>query len=213
MDGQTFVDEVEAAKATELKRLGSSKLLVALTEANLEVERVLQVAAASEYAAAETFHAWADDEPDGGARAAFEDVAAQEDDHFERVVAHLDDFEPPTAPGPMHAYLRGREDTVERIATGLVARPLVSVRTHTQVISFFVNEADRERADLFRELKADTEAVIETGTALLEERCGDAGEGSDWERASATAEYLVQVAYDDYADGLVEMGLDPKPIC
>ena len=210
MDGGTFVEEVEAAKATELDRLGSSKLLVGLTEANLEEDRVLSVAAASEYAAAETFHGWAAEEDDEGARDAFEDLAAQEDDHFERVVAHLDGFEPPTAPGPMHAYLRGREDTVERIATGLVARPLVSVRTHTQVISFFVNEADRELADLFRELKADTEAVIETGIALLEERCGDE---EDWERASATAEYLIQVAYDDYADGLAEMGLDPKPIC
>lgn len=218
MDGQTFVDEVEAAKATELKRLGSSKLLVALTDADLEEERVLSVAAASEYAAAETFHAWAEDEPDDGARAAFEDVAAQEDDHFERVVDHLDGFEPPTAPGPMHAYLRGREDTVERIATGLVARPLVSVRTHTQVISFFVNEADEELADLFRELKADTADVIDRGASLLEERCSEASdrssdEGDDWDRARATAEYLVQVAYDDYADGLVEMGLDPKPIC
>ena len=210
MDGQTFVEEVEAAKATELDRLGSSRLLVALTEANLEEERVLAVAAASEYAAAETFHGWAADEPDEGARAAFDDVAAQEDDHYERVVADLEDFEPPTAPGPMHAYLRGREDTVERVATGLVARPLVSVRAHTQVISFFVNEADRARADLFRELKTDTQAVIETGARLLSERCDSA---DDWGRASATAEYLIQVAYDDYADGLAEMGLDPKPIC
>ena len=210
MDGQTFVDEVEAAKATELDRLGSSKLLVALTEATLEEEQVLAVAAASEHAASETFHGWAADEPDDGARTAFEDVAAQEDDHYERVRVHLDDFEPPTAPGPMHAYLRGREDTVERIATGLVARPLVSVRTHTQVISFFVNEADRVRADLFRELKADTQAVIETGASLLSERCANE---EDWQRASATAEYLVQVAYDDYADGLAGMGLDPRPIC
>ena len=210
MDGEAFVSELEAAKATELDRLGSSKLLVALTEANLDEERVLQVAAASEHAAAETFHGWAADEPDDGAREAFSDVAAQEDDHEARVVAHLDGFEPPTAPGPMHAYLRGREDTVERIATGMVARPLVSRRTHNQVIGFFVNEADREMADLFRELKADTQAVIETGTTLLAARCDDE---DDWERARATAEYLIQVAYDDYADGLAEMGLDPKPIC
>ena len=210
MDGETFVAELETTTATQLKRLGSDKLLVALTDATLEEGRVLAAAAASEYAAAETFHAWASDEADAGARAAFEDVAAQEDEHAERVTAHLDAFEPPTAPGPMHAYLRGREDTVERVATGLVARPLVSARAHTQVVSFFINEADRERTDLFRELKTDTEAVVETGKALLEARCRDE---EDWDRAAATAAYLIQVAYDDYVDALAGMGLDPRSIC
>jgi hypothetical protein len=210
MDGETFVESLEDAKATQLDRLGSGKLLVALTDATLSEERVLEVAATSEYAAAETFRGWVDEEPAADARAAFEDVAAQEEEHFERVRAHLDDYEPPTAPGPMHAFLRGRDDTVERVATGLVARPLVSARTHTQVISFFVNEADEALADLFRDLKAETEAVVRTGQDLLETHCASA---EDWERASATAEYLVQVAYDDYADALAGLGMDPKPIC
>ena len=210
MDAETFVEDLEAEKRTQLERLGSGKLLVALTDAELSEARVLEVAATSEYAAAETFHGWADDEGAADARAAFEDVAAQEDEHFERVRAHLDGYEPPTAPGPMHAYLRAREDTVERVATGLVARPLVSVRAHTQVISFFVNEADEPRADLFRELKAETEAVVGTGRDLLEAHCGDE---ADWERAAATAEYLIQVAYDDFADSLSGLGLNPKSIC
>lgn len=210
MDGETFVERAEDAKATELDRLGSGKLLVALTDAELTAERVLAVAATSEYAAAETFHGWAADEPADDARSAFEAVAAQEDEHFDRVRAHLDSFDPPGTPGPMHAYLRGRADTVERVAAGLVARPLVSARTHTQVISFFINEADREVTDLFRDLKAETEAVVDRGTALLESTCeGD----EDWERARATAEYLIQVAYDDFADGLAGLGLDPKSIC
>jgi len=209
MHGETFVEEVEAAKATELDRLGSNKLLVALTDATLDEERVLAAAAASEYAAAETFHGWAADESDDGAREAFEAVAAQEDEHLERVRSRMDGFDPPGAPGPMHAYLRGLEDTVARIATGLVARPLVSARTHTRVISFFVNEADERTADLFRELKAETEAVVGTGRTLLDERCG----AEDWDRAMASAGYLVQVAYDDYADALSGMGLEPKPIC
>jgi len=111
----------------------------------------------------------------------------------------------------MHAYLRAREDTVERIATGLVARPLVSVRAHAQVVGFFVDEADGELTDLFRALEADTEAVVEVGTTLLEERCGD--DEAAWDRASATAAYLVQVAYDDYVDALAGTGQDPRPIC
>lgn len=209
MDGQTFVDELEAAKASQLDRLGSGKLLVALTEATLSEDRILEAAAASEYAAAETFHGWAADEGDEGARAAFEAVAAQEDEHLERVLERMDAFDPPEAPGPMHAYLRGREDTVERIATGMVARPLVSARTHTQVISFYINEADQAAADLFRDLKAETEAVIDDGVALLSERC----DADDWERAQAAGEYLIQVAYDDFADALSGLGMSPKSIC
>jgi len=88
-----------------------------------------------------------------------------------------------------------------------VARPVVSTRTHERIVRFFVDEGDERTADLFRELKAETEAVRDAGTALLEERC----EADDWDRARATAEYLVRVAYDDYADALAGMGLDPEP--
>jgi len=212
MDGDEFRETVETAKGTQLNRLGSSQLLVALTDATLERAAVLEVAAQSEYAARETFRAWADGETDEGAREAFETVAGQEDRHFGLVLDELADgesFEPDDEPGPMHAYLRGREDAVERIAGGMVGRPLVSLRTHTQIISFFVNEADEARADVFRELKTDTAGVLSDGLALLEER----GDGEDWERARMVAEYTVQVAYDDYADALTGMGIDPKMIC
>jgi hypothetical protein len=213
MDGSQFRGAIEEAKGTQLGRLGSSQLLVALTDATLEAEAVLEVAAHSECAARETFRAWAADESDDAAREAFERVAAQEDDHLERVLDAMDDpdtFEPDDEPGPMHAYLRGREETIDRVAGGMVGRPLVSVRTHTQVVSFFVNEVDERRADLFRDLKTDTEALVEEATGLLDERC--AGD-EDWDRATAVAEYVIQVAYDDYADALAGMGLNPKMVC
>jgi hypothetical protein len=210
MDGDTFREAVEASKRTELDRLGSSKLLVALTDARIERDRVLEAAAHSEHAARETFRAWAADEPHDEARAAFEAVAAQEDTHLERVLAALDRDVDLADGGPMHAYLRGRDDTVERVASGMVGRPLVSLRTHTQIIGFFVNEADESGADLFRDLKAETATVIDDGAALLDEYCeGD----DDWERAEAAAEYVIQVAYDDYADSLTGMGLSVKDVC
>jgi len=212
MDGAAFRETVEDEKATQLNRLGSEKLLVGLTDATLETERVLEVAALSEHAARETFRAWAADEGDDDARHAFEAVAEQEDEHLRRVLdaLHREDEPDSTDGGPMHAYLRGREDTVERVAGGMVGRPLVSVRTHTQVISYFVNEQDRARADLFRDLKAETADVIDDGLALLESRCAT---DEDWERAEMVAEYVIQVAYDDYADSLRDLGLDPKPLC
>lgn len=210
MDGQTFREAVESAKATQLNRLGSEKLLVGLTDASLDRESVLSVAADSEYAAAETFRAWAQDETAGAARDAFEAVHEQEQAHYERVVAHLPGHDPPGAGGPMHAYLRGLEGAIERVGAGLVGRPLVSTRAHTQVIGFFVNEADSGMADLFRDLKAETSEELDRGLATLTALCADE---DDWARASATAEYAIQVAYDDYADALDGLGLDPRPIC
>jgi hypothetical protein len=210
MDRHSFRDTVEAAKATELSRLGSNKLLVAVTAAELDERSVLTAAAHSEHAARETFRAWAAEEEDEGARAAFERVADQEAEHLDRVLDAADGDIDLVDGGPMHAYLRGREGTVERLAAGLVGRGLVVVRTHTQIISFFVNEADERRADLFRDLKSETVAEIDAGVDLLAERCSD---DADWERAAAAAEYVIQVAYDDYVDGLTELGIDPKPVC
>jgi len=210
MDGDAFGEAVEAEKRTQLDRLGSEKLLVALTDATLSRETVLAVAADAEYAAAETFRLWADGEDVEAAREAFAAVRDQERDHYDRVVEHLSDHDPPGAGGPMHAYLRGLEGPIERVGAGLVGRPLASTRSHTQVISFFVNEADQTLADLFRDLETETSAELKRGLETLEALCDDP---EDWETARATAEYTVQVAYDDYADSLQGMGMDPKPLC
>jgi hypothetical protein len=110
----------------------------------------------------------------------------------------------------MHSYLRDREGTVERLAGGLLGRTLVSDRTHLQVISFFVNDADEPAADVFRELRAETREAQERGLELLDSACESA---EDWETAEAVATYTIQLAYDDFADVLVGMGVDPKPIC
>ncbi|ELZ82317.1 hypothetical protein C455_03879 [Haloferax larsenii JCM 13917] len=211
MDADAFRDAVEDAKQTELDRLGSSKLLIALTEADLSEPAVLRAAAFSEHAARETFSEWAADEAVDSARAAFESTAEQEAEHLQRVLErHDEDIELPEEPGPMHAYLRGRDDTIERVAAGMVGRGVVSLRTHTQVISFFINEADPAGADLFRDLKRETDATLTTGLGLLDDLCES---DEDWERAQMVAEYVIQVAYDDYADGLAELGVDPKPLC
>ena len=211
MDATTFPDEIEDAKATELDRLGSQQSLVALTDAELDAETVLRAAARSERAARETFSEWAETTDDEDARETFASLAQTEADHYERVADELDegDFEFPGHPDPMHDYLRELSTTVER-AGGLVGRSLVADRTQLQVVNFFVNEADERRADIFRALRAETEEGIEAGTALLASQCD--GE-DDRERARSAAETTVQVAYDDYAETLSGMGLDPKPIC
>ncbi|SHH24609.1 rubrerythrin family protein [Halobaculum gomorrense] len=225
-DAESLRETVESAKATELERLGSNKLLVALTDATLDPAAVLRAAADSEHAAHTTFAGWAADARDGDARdedardgadadaaALFEWLAERERDHRERVLDSLsamgEDHDPADG-GTMHEYLRARDDAVERVAAGAVGRGLVSDRTHLQIVSFLVNEGDEARADLFRDLRAETEAELERGLALLDERCDADG---DWERARMVAEYVVQIAYDDYADALEGMGIDVKPVC
>ena len=220
MDGEAFRERVESAKATELERLGSNKLLIALTDATLEPEAVLRAAADSEHAAHTTFVGWADDgtadadgEADGVAAQLFEWLAERERDHRERVLDSLADLGvdyDPADGGTMHEYLRAREDPVERVAAGTVGRGLVSDRTHLQIVSFFVNEGDEARADLFRDFRTETEEELDRGLALLEDACES---DEDWERARMVAEYVVRIAYDDYADALAGMDIDVKPVC
>lgn len=197
MDGSTFRAELVAAKAEELDRLGSPAFVDALTGGDRDAASVLGAAAHSERAARETFREWTADEPDPGAREAFAAVADQEADHLRRVRDAFDGTLDSAAAGPMHTYLRGREDTVERVAAGMVARPVVSLRTHSRLVSFFEDRNETARADLFRDLRAETAGVVDDGLAHLDDRC----EQADWERARMVGEYVVQVAYDDFADG------------
>lgn len=206
MTGASLRATVADAREAELDELASPALLAALTGGDPSPEGVLAVAAASERAARETFAGWVVDERDPGLRAAFAAVAERETDHYDRVVSELGS-EPPTsdAPGPMHAYLRGRADPLDRVAGGMVGRALVTLRTHDALIAFF----ERERpgtAALFRSLRADTEDTVARGERLLDRRCRTDGAR---ERAREVAAYAVTLAYDDYADALRAAGGDP----
>ena len=208
MDAAGFRGRVESERATELDRLGSDEFLVALTDATLDVDAVLRAAADSEHAARVTFAGWADDEADAEARDLFSWVADREADHRRRVLDALDGGYDPADGGVMHAYLRGRDDAVERVAAGLVGRPLVSVRTHRRIASFFADGGDETRSDLFRELHDETAEELERGLAYLDTAC----EGDDWERARMVAEYVIRVAYDDHADSLARLDADGEPV-
>ena len=214
MDGNTLVETVRENRATELDRLGSEKALVASTAARLDRASVLEAAVDAERRAAATFEAWAADEGDDAARAAFERVASQERDHAERVRDLSDDAGPISdadpEPDPLHAHLRDLDSTAERVAAGLVARPLVSERSLLQVVNFFVNEADERAADTVRDLRSETRDLVDDGAALLDTCCAD---DDDWDRAREAADRTVAVAYAEYEDRLTEMGVDPKPVC
>jgi len=219
MDAETFWAELESDRRTQLRRLDSESLLRALTDGKPTPTAVLRAAADSEHAAHVTFREWAASDQSGSATAEFDTqalfawTADREADHRERVCDALDATYDPADGGTLHTYLRERERPVERVAAGLVARPLVSERTHSQLIAFFADRATdvgaaaaSERAELFRALRRETAEELQRGLEALDALCATP---DDWERARMVAGYTVQVAYDDYADTLAGLGESP----
>jgi hypothetical protein len=209
MDGSEVVAAVREAAGTELDRLGGEKALVAATDAHLDRETVFRAAAATEARARETFREWAEDEQHDAAAGAFDAAAATERDHHERVVAELDGDPGSPDVDALHGYLRGLDETPERVG-GLLGRSLASERSLLQFVNFFVNEGDRATADLFRDLRSDTDALVDESAALLDEVCDDE---ADFDRARAAAIDAVQAAYEVYETSLQDLGVDPKPVC
>ncbi|ELY64059.1 hypothetical protein [Natronococcus jeotgali] len=207
-DAEEFLETVRAENETELSRLGSSKSLYADTGGEIDTEPVLRATADAEHAAWRTFEAWADDEDDDDAREAFEATAAEERDHYETVDEKLDDYEPETVPN-LHEYLRDREDTVERTGA-LIGRILASQRSKSQIVGYFVGDADPQTAGLFREFGDDLDGQLERATDLLEEVCPDE---TDRERALEAASGAIEAAYEEYVASLEELGANPKPVC
>lgn len=210
MDEATFVETVETSQSTKLDRLASDRRLLAVTGPDLSVERVMTAALHAERMAKGTFEQWAQSESNPEVRAVFEDVVQTEAEHVSRVEAEGPIARTGEDLSALHRYLRSLEDTIPRVGAGLLGRPLVSSGTTLQFVSFFVNEADTRRADLFRDFRTETEAQIDLGRDLLSSLCT---EESDWESAREAAESAIEIAYDEYAEELTALGVDPKPVC
>lgn len=194
---------------TELDRLGSEKALLAATEARLETDAVLVTAAATLTEASETLADWAA-AAEGPAAETLQAAADTLADGADRVAAEFDDGELGDVSALDVPFLSLSAGTdVERLAVGTIALPLVLDRLFLQSVSFFVNEADTARADLFRALREEADGLLADGQEALTALCED----DDWEGAEDAATDAIRAAYDDYASRLDAMGFDPKPIC
>jgi len=213
MNPDEFLDTVRDDNETELSRLGSSKSLYAETEGEMEPETVFRAAAEAEFAASETFQGWADDEESAQqVRDAFEEFAEQERDHYEQVVAKLDedveDHEPSEVPA-VHEYLRDLDGDARRVG-GFLGRTLASEKSKGQMVGFFVGQADPQTAQLFRDLGEDLDGQLERGADLLAAVCES---DEDWDAALAAASGAIGAAYEEYTETLEGMGVNPKPVC
>jgi len=200
MDAGATIDAVRDRTETERNRLGSDKALIAATDATLETDAVLAAAAARESGFATILDQWAT-EADSDVATQFgaaATAAAERADRIDVAAGDADGF---------ISYLETVDGTAQRVGAGLVAAPLVADRFYLQVVSFFINEADEGRADTFREIRQEASALDDGETAL--EHLSE----SERETAAAAATDAIEAAYDDYAETLEAMGLDPKPIC
>lgn len=208
-DATDVIEAVREENQTALSRLGSSKSLYAATGGDIDAEPVLRAAADAEYAAWRTFDGWADDEENEAAREAFETTAAEEERHYETVLDELgEEYEPDEVPA-LHEYLRDLDGTVER-AGGLVGRTIASDRSKSQIVGFFVGDADPQTAQLFRDFGDDLNDQLDRAEELLESVCES---DDDWERAEEAATGAIEAAYGEYVETLEEMGANPKPVC
>jgi hypothetical protein len=200
MDAGATIDAVRDQTETERDRLGSDKVLIAATDATLETEAVLTAAATRESGLADILGRWAA-ETDSDVATQFEAAAEAAAERAERIDADAGNSD------GFIDHLETVSGTARRVGAGLVAAPLVADRFYLQVVSFFINEAAEQRADTFREIRRETSALDDGETAL-----GHLPE-SERETAAAAATEAIDAAYDDYAETLEAMGLDPKPIC
>jgi hypothetical protein len=200
MDAADTIAAVEEETTTERSRLGSDKTLVAATGATLEADAVWRAAATREAGVTEALDGWLTD-ADGAVAGAFERAAAAASERAGRIDAT------PGDPDALSVHLGTLGSAAERVGAGLVAAPLVFDRFYLQVVSFFVNEADEGNADVARELRSGASDLGPAREAL------GALDDSGRERARDAAVDAVGVAYDEYAETLESMGLDPKPIC
>lgn len=195
----TLADQVRTANETELDRLGSEKALLALTDAQLDTTTVLERTGAALASARDGLAALASDAEAEAVVTAVADARDALAAATDRVADSLDgEF---SADSAFVALDAGTD--AERVGAGLVGLPLVLDRLLLQCVSFFVNEADTTRADLFRELRDATDRILDSA----------ADPDVDEQAARTAASTVVTAAYNEYVSRLEGMGFDPKPIC
>ena len=207
MDADSFLDDLRDAHGTELSRLSSSKAVYALTGGEMTGDAVRTGTARELHELAPILESWSD--ADGDVAELFADAAdfaAESADTFDDEAAVP---EGESATNVTAEALAACETDVERLA-GTAAALLVLEEVASQLVGFYVGDADRKSADEFREFRAELGDYRDEAAALLADHCGDE---SDWETAHEVGADVVDGAYDWYVDTLESMGVEPKNVC
>lgn len=183
---------------TELSRLGSSKALYALTEGEMEPEAVRGALAAWSATAADTFGEWAED-------ADRDDVFGAAADTARDLVDRIGDPDESNDPAEQVVEVLAVQSDADARLGALLAWTMVTDRTLSQAVGFFVGSADTSSADLFRDLRTAVDGLREAALDRLDD--------ADRQEALTAAEQVVEAAYDQYVQRLEGMGVKVKPVC
>lgn len=207
MNADEFQETLEADFETELSRLGSSKALYAVTEGEMASAAVLSALANRAMTAATTLEAYA--EADGPGAETYTNTAKRLREQADRIATEQGETTPHENPTHVTTVLREQSTPVGR-AAGFLAWTLVWDRTLSQAVGFFVGNAERSAADLFRDIREAAETDLEQARTRLDDVCTD---DADWEAATETAGTVLAAAYDHYVEILDGMGIKVKPVC
>jgi hypothetical protein len=205
MDSTDVLDSVNSELRTELSRLGSSKLLYALTEGDMEEDPVLTAFATRAHHAAAVLDAWEDGDEAG---TVFADAADVVDDQYDEISTALSEHDPGERPQMIEA-MSEFVDAEQRFGA-VLGWTLVAERAASQASGFFTGQADPGTASTFRAFGDEYEQLRSEVTEALDEVCADE---DDYERATTAATAVVQAAYDEYVETLESLGVNPKPVC
>jgi hypothetical protein len=205
MDGDELLADLRDDFETELSRLSSSKALYAITGGEMDGPAIRAAADAEAELTVGLLADWAEAESDDDAAALFETVRDDIEAYRDDIAAEGGDAD---VDGLTHETLSGFDTTPERLG-GLLARTVIIEELVSQMVGYFVGDADPTTANTFRGIRGEVEeqraSVLETMDAVLED--------DDWDDARAAAATTIQGGYEYYTETLESMGVQPKNVC
>ena len=204
MNGDDLASELRDDHETEFSRLGSSKAMYALTAGEMDGDAVRTAAATDALAFAAVVDGWAGD-ADDATGTLFADLAAAARDHAGAIADDPSTDEQP----PLYGTLAGFDAEPARLG-GLLGRYLVVSEYASQMVGFFVGDADPMAANDFREFRSELNAEHDRVVDGLGSVCDT---DDEWAAARDAAETMIAIAYDDYVETLESMGIKPKNVC
>lgn len=183
--------ELETSLAAELARFEGPAVVEAVFESDPERQALLALAANSAFAARRLYTDWAFTERNGQARELFAHAADTTQKQYEQILWLLPDTYSPRKGGILYEELGKREHTIERVASGIVARSLITTRAFDGIGAVL----DSKQCDeLFDDIASELRSLAERGDTLLDDLCEDDG---DRERARSAARRTIEVAASD----------------
>ena len=204
---------------TAFSRLGSSKAMYAITNGEMDGGIVRAAAAINADAISTVTDEWSDnnisdtdghvdeiDETDPDA--VFALIATDAGKRAMDLNPDISQKEAVSRPR-LYDVLESMETTASRLG-GLLARSLITIEQVSQMVGFFIGNADTKTANEFRDLKRMIESDRDRILTALNSTCES---DTAWEDAQNSADAVIEAAYDEYVDSLEQMGIKPKNVC